>query len=69
MNKKKLNAARAPWSQASDCRVSTLVLGIYVVGAQWCLASDCRVSTLVLGAWCGKKRPRQNWTSRRQDVV
>ena len=69
MNKENLHAAGAQWCQASDCRVSTLVLDIYAAGAQWCQASDCRMSTLVLAAWCGKKRPRQNWTSGRQDVV
>ena len=30
------DAAGAPWCYASDCRMSTLVLGIYDVGSQWC---------------------------------
>ena len=33
---KNLNDAGAPWCWSSDCHVSTLVLGIYVAGAQWC---------------------------------
>ena len=56
MNKEKLNAAGEQWCQASDCCMSTLVLGIYAVGAQWCQASDFHVSTLVLGIWCGKNK-------------
>ena len=67
-NKEELRAAGAQWCQVSDCSVNTMVLGIYAAGAQWCQESDYRVSTLVLGIWCGK-RPRQNWTSGRQDAV
>ena len=51
----KLNVTGAQWCQASDFRMSTLVLGIHATRVQWCQASDFRVSTLVLGIWCGKK--------------
>ena len=60
-NKKEfLNAMGAPWCQASDCHMSTLVLGIYGVGTQRCQASDCCESTLVLGIWCGKNKTQEN---------